>query len=209
MIPYFGYSPQAGPTYFMHKLPVYIGGLVDHATGKNYSYIIDKTQANNLNSEHTLNIFAKLVTIKNASLITFSWIDNNKPKWVNHLEVYMDNTVKTNKNSFINTFFRELIARNKLKSVQLSFCIRGHTKKSIISLLQLISSQFQPDVLFANVSHTYKHQDVFTLHKMQSIYSVYSKCTCIVRMSNEKLLSYIRELWEPAVPSGTPGTKPQ
>jgi hypothetical protein len=62
MIPYFGYSPQAGPTYFMHKLPVYVGGLIDHATNRNYSYLIDKTQAGNLNSQHTINIFAKLVT---------------------------------------------------------------------------------------------------------------------------------------------------
>ena len=59
MLPYFGFSPQPGPTYFMNKLPVYIGGLVDHADNRNFSYLIDKTQAGNLNSQHTLNIFAR------------------------------------------------------------------------------------------------------------------------------------------------------
>ena len=47
-------------------------------------------------------------------------------------------------------------------------------------LLPLIHSQFQPDVLFANVSHTYKNRDVFTLHDMKSIYSVYSECTHMI-----------------------------
>jgi hypothetical protein len=88
----------------------------------------------------------------------------------------MDNTVKTNKNTFVNAFFRELISRNKLRSAQLSFCIRRHTKESI-NMEYLTFLKFQPDVLFANVSHTYKHRDVFTLHQMKLIYDIYSKCS--------------------------------
>jgi hypothetical protein len=61
MLPYFGHSPQPEPTYFMHKLPVYVGGLVDHARRQSCSYLIHKIQAGNLNSQHTLNILARYV----------------------------------------------------------------------------------------------------------------------------------------------------
>ena len=52
----------------------------------------------------------------------------------------MDNTVKTNKNSYVNTFFRELVARDKLKTVQLSFQrSRTYKGRTIITLVLTLS----------------------------------------------------------------------
>ena len=53
LVPYWGYSPQPGSTYYLQKLSHDILGIVDHSNGQTHLYIFDETVGPK-NTDHTV-----------------------------------------------------------------------------------------------------------------------------------------------------------
>ena len=64
MVPHFGATPQVGFTYFCYKLCFLTFGLIAHEDKeKRYSFVCDRTQAYDKNSNHTMNFLLRFVII--------------------------------------------------------------------------------------------------------------------------------------------------
>lgn len=113
LIPYWGYSPQPGSTYYLQKLNHDVFGIVNHANNSSTVYLFDE-RVGPKNTDHT------------ASYL-LDWI-YKLPEWVKRLHLFLDNTSSTNKNCYLMAMGCELIQQQKLSFLRISFLIAGHTK---------------------------------------------------------------------------------
>lgn len=76
LVPYWGFSPQPGSTYYLHKLSHDILGIVNHATDVSAVYLFDETVGPK-NTDHTVSY----ITDHLATL----------PDWIHRVHLFLDN----------------------------------------------------------------------------------------------------------------------
>lgn len=143
MLPQFGATPQVGFTYFCYKLCIFTMGLVSHKEELNYyTYICDRTQGGDKNSNHTMNFLLKWVPIYlfffydcvnvisfNSLHFQYRYMESAElPNWVRKICINMDNCGGTNKSKNVFAFFAELIRIGRFDNIYIKFMLPGHTK---------------------------------------------------------------------------------
>ena len=88
LVPYWGFSPQPGSTYYLQKLSHDILGIVNHSTGKTQLYIFNETVGPK-NTDHTVSYLQHYICQS-----------GKVPSWVRRVHLYLDNTGSTNKNAY-------------------------------------------------------------------------------------------------------------
>ena len=78
LVPYWGFSPQPGSTYYQQKLSHDIFGIVNHGTEKTALYIFDET-AGPKNTDHTVSYLEHYVCHSGKD-----------PVWVRRVHFYLD-----------------------------------------------------------------------------------------------------------------------
>ena len=146
LVPYWGFSPQPGSTYYQQKLSHDIFGIVNHGTEKTALYIFDET-AGPKNTDHTVSYLEHYVCHSDKD-----------PVWVRRVHFYLDNTGSTNKNGCFMGWMMDLIQENVLDSLRVSFMITGHTK-------------FEVDRVFSSTSRAYNQADVFNTNELALVMS--------------------------------------
>ena len=146
LIPYWGYSPQPGSTYYLQKLNHDVFGIVNHANNSSTVYLFDE-RVGPKNTDHTVSYL-------------LDWI-YKLPEWVKRVHIFLDNTSSTNKNCYLMAWACELIQQQKVSFLRVSFLIAGHTK-------------FSPDQLFSKIAQSYNRSDVFTTLELKEIVSRYA-----------------------------------
>jgi len=134
-----------------------------------FIYLIDKLQAGHLSSQHTINIMAKYFVHLNDNVDRFF---ESLPPWITKIHCFMDNTVRTNKNQYVLSFFHHLVEIKRFKQLTVSFLIAGHTKFSV-------------DSLFASTGNIFNNNNVFTLRMLKDILSPHTQ-VLIFRAENMK-----------------------
>ena len=141
LIPYWGYSPQPGVTYYLQKMNYDVFGIVDARDDKGYVYMIPETIGPK-NTDHTMSYLKHYLTQTGAV-----------PLWVEKIHLYMDNAGSTNKNFYMVGFCQELVQHGLFSSFRLSFMIAGHTKFSVDrKLLILIIFQMSLMLMISKLS---------------------------------------------------------
>ena len=144
LIPYWGSSAQPGSTYYLQKVSHDVFGLVDHRTGINYITLFDE-RIGPKNTDHTISILqGHICNITELYL------------WISRILILLDNAANTNKNRYMFSWGMELVEQKIVDYVRFCFMVAGHTK-------------FAPDRLFAQVSNSYSHSDVFTIDELKAV----------------------------------------
>ena len=88
LVPYWGFSPQTGITYYLQKLSHDVFSIVDHQNNHSTIYVFDETVGPK-NTDHTISFLTHY--FRNSSVM---------PSWIKCIHVLLDNTDSTNKNAF-------------------------------------------------------------------------------------------------------------
>ena len=146
LVPYWGYSPQPGSTYYLQKLNHDVFGIVNHATNSSEVYLFDE-RVGPKNTDHTISYL-------------LDWT-SKLPQWVKRVHLFLDNTSSTNKNCYLMAWACEMIQHGRLSFIRISFLIAGHTK-------------FSPDLLFSKIAQSYNRSDIFTSAELKETISQYA-----------------------------------
>jgi hypothetical protein len=165
LTPHWGFSPQPGETYYLRKLSHNIFGIVDHATDKNYVYVLDERIAGAKNGNMTVSLVNRYV----AKTI---------PHWVQHLCIFMDNGA-TNKNQFMIQWAMELVERNDFESIRMCYFVPGYAKNDV-------------DRLFSRISNSFSNNDVFTSEQLVDLIQnvIVSSGKCIHIKSSDDIVNW-------------------
>ena len=149
LIPSWGRTEQPGSTYYLQKVSHDILGIVDHSEEKSTVYLFDE-RIGPKNTDHTI------------SFLTHYWrtVSQQHP-WIRRLAIFLDNATSTNKNKYLFSWAMEIVSREEVDHIHISFMIAGHTK-------------FTPDRLFSQIGCTYKTEDVFAIKDLKSICDQYT-----------------------------------
>ncbi|XP_070578689.1 uncharacterized protein [Ptychodera flava] len=148
-LPQWHLTPQPAMSYYKMKLCVDEAAVIQHNTGKAYTYIFDE-RFGPKNSSHTLSILSH-------------HINNLDTSWITKVMVFMDNAPSTNKNTWLVCWIKEMMLKHEtLQYLRIGFLQAGHSKS-------------MPDWVFASISSTMKKQDMFTVRDVQDISSPYSE----------------------------------
>ena len=142
LVPFWGFSPQPGTTYYLQKLSHDIFGIVNHATEKGSVYLFDECVGPN--TDHTLSYITHYLTES-----------GEVPSWIKRLHIFLDNAGSTNKNAYAIAWALEMVQHNKMDFIRISFMIAGHTK-------------FAVDQLFSRIAQTYNRSDIFNTAELAS-----------------------------------------
>ena len=122
---------------------------MNHASDSSMVCIFDE-RVGPKNTDHTLSYMTHYLN-KMADL----------PAWVRRIHIFLDNTVSTNKNRYTMSWASEMVQQDMFEFIRISFMIAGHTK-------------FAPDHLFARISKSFNHSDVFTPEELKEIAAPYA-----------------------------------
>ena len=89
LIPYWGHSPQPGPTYYMMKHSDDIFGIIDHREDSAQTYIFGE-EVGPKNTDHTISFLQKYIQS----------VQKENP-WLNRVLLFLDNATSTNKNKYL------------------------------------------------------------------------------------------------------------
>lgn len=152
LIPYWGSTAQPASTYYFQKVSHDVFGLVDHRDGQQHITLFDE-RIGPKNTDHTISILQGYIT-KVTELYP----------WIRRVVMFLDNAANTNKNRYLFSWGMELVRQTTLDYVRFCFMVAGHTK-------------FTPDRLFAQVSNSYNHHDVFTITELKDVCDLYAHTT--------------------------------
>lgn len=108
LVPYWGFSPQPGSTYYLQKLSHDIFGIVNHGSNKSAVYLLDE-RVGPKNTDHTVSYLTDFIT--------------KLPTWIRRLHLFMDNTCSTNKNWYSMAWAFEMVQQchGRLEFIRISF----------------------------------------------------------------------------------------
>ena len=129
LIPYWGYSPQPGQTYYLQKMSYDVFGIVDSRDDLAPETIGPK------NTDHTLSYLTHFLTESGVV-----------PTWVKRIHLFLDNACSTNKNCYMVGYVQEMVQQNYFSFLRVSFMIAGHTKFSVDQLFSRISVSYNRSV---------------------------------------------------------------
>ena len=155
LVPYWGFSPQPGSTYYLQKLSNDVFGIVDHRSSHSTIYVFDETVGPK-NTDHTISLLTHY--IRNNSTL---------PSWIKRIHIFLDNTGSTNKNAFFMGWAMEMVQHNILDYLRISFLIAGHTK-------------FDVDRLFSITAKSYNSADVFNTKELAQVMAQSDNITAVL-----------------------------
>ena len=166
LIPYWGYSPQPGMTYYLQKMSFDVFGIIDCRDDKAYVYLVPETIGPK-NTDHTLSYVTHYLCESGAV-----------PEWVTCVHLFLDNACSTNKNFYTTAYCQEIVQQGIFSFFRLSFMIAGHTK-------------FNVDRLFSKIAISYNRSDVFNVDDLATIAGMHANVIIdadgtIVRQWREK-----------------------
>ena len=163
LVPYWGFSPQPGSTYYLQKLSHDIFGIVDHRNNHSTIYVFDETVGPK-NTDHTISLLTHYISAL--------------PSWIKRIHVFLDNTGSTNKNAYFMGWAMEMVQQKLLGYLRISFLIAGHTK-------------FDVDRLFSVTAKSYNSADVFNSQELAQVMSQSENITAV--LENGRLIQNWRE----------------
>ena len=101
LVPYWGQSPQPGSTCYLQKLSHDIFGVCDHRISNCMLYVFDETVGLK-NTDHTI-----------SYLEHYIHVSGKVPNWVKRVHIFLDNTVRTNKNAYFMAWALENLQQSK------------------------------------------------------------------------------------------------
>ena len=149
VVPYWGFFPQPGSTYYLQKRTHDVYGIVNEATGTSAVYLFDE-RTGPKNTDHTISYTTHYIS--------------SLPGWIRHVHLFLDNTCSTNKNVYMMDWAWEMVSQDRLDLFRVSFLIAGHTK-------------FSPDLLFFKIAKTYNTSDVFSTTELNDVLAGYADVT--------------------------------
>ena len=99
LVPYWGYSPQPGSTYYLQKLSHDIFGIVNHGSNASTVYLLDE-RVGPKNTDHTVSYLTHFLL--------------QLPDWIRRIHLFLDNTCSTNKNWYSMAWAFEMVQQGKL-----------------------------------------------------------------------------------------------
>ena len=154
-MPYWGFSPQPGSTYYLQKLSHDVFSIVDHRNNNSTIYVFDETVGPK-NTDHTISFLTHY--FRNSSVM---------PSWIKCIHVLLDNTDSTNKNAFFMGWAMEIVQHGVLDYLRISFLIAGHTK-------------FDVDHLFSVTAKSYNSTDVFNTQELDQVFVQSESITAVL-----------------------------
>ena len=146
LVPHWDATAQPGLSYYLQKVSHDILGIVDHRNEKATIYIFDE-RFGPKSTDHTISFLDSYIT----------QIQIAHP-WMKRFCIFLDNAASTNKNKFMLSWCYEMVSQRKADFIRVCFLTAGHTK-------------FAPDRIFASISHSYNHSDVFNVDELKVVCS--------------------------------------